>query len=175
VVSANPEPAAAPADAGAGALTTADVRRVWPELRAAVKRQKRTTDALLQNAQVSELSGDVLTLTTTSPALARRLGDDLNKDILRSALEELLGVRWKVQVVTDGAGGGGGPARGNPEASREAAREAERAADAAEARELMAERAAETTSDRPPEPVVDPEQAALSLLRAQLGARPIDE
>jgi DNA polymerase-3 subunit gamma/tau len=40
----------------------------------------------------------------------------------------------------------------------------------------MAERAAESTAggDREPEPVVDPEQAALSLLRAQLGARPLD-
>ncbi len=40
----------------------------------------------------------------------------------------------------------------------------------------MAERAAEEagrgTSE--PEPAVDPEQAALSLLRAQLGARPVD-
>jgi DNA polymerase III subunit gamma/tau len=56
------------------------------------------------------------------------------------------------------------------------AREAARVAEAAEARELMAERAAETSSggDREPEPAVDPEQAALSLLRAQLGARPVD-
>ena len=49
------------------------------------------------------------------------------------------------------------------------------AAEAAEARELMAERAAEASrpeSER--EPTVDPEQAALSLLRTQLGARPID-
>jgi DNA polymerase-3 subunit gamma/tau len=40
----------------------------------------------------------------------------------------------------------------------------------------MAERAAETSAggDREPEPAVDPEQAALSLLRAQLGARPVD-
>ena len=39
----------------------------------------------------------------------------------------------------------------------------------------MAERAAEGPGgDREPEPAVDPEQAALSLLRTQLGARPID-
>ena len=38
----------------------------------------------------------------------------------------------------------------------------------------LAERAAETGGDKEPEPVVDPEQAALSLLRAQLGARPVD-
>ena len=59
-----------------------------------------------------------------------------------------------------------------------AVRDAKRAADelAAEASELMAERAADESArgDRDPEPVVDPEQAALSLLKAQLGAHPVD-
>ena len=56
------------------------------------------------------------------------------------------------------------------------AREAARVAEAAEASELMAERAADESArgDRDPEPVVDPEQAALSLLQAQLGAHPVD-
>src|SRR4051812_24585222 len=165
VVSATPEPAAD------GELTTTDVRRVWPELLAVVKRHKRTTEALLKNAQVHQLTNGVLTLSTASPALARRLGDDLNKDVVREALNELLGVRWKVDTVVEGAAAAAGPAV-PPEAARAAAREAE----AAEARELMAERAAEASAagDREPEPVVDPEQAALSLLRAQLGARPVE-
>ena len=112
------------------------------------------------------------TLSTSSPALARRLGDDLNKDVLREALNELLGVRWRVDAVVEGAG----PAAGARNAAPEEAREAARAAEAAEARELMAERAAETSSDgdREPAPAVDQEQAALQLLRAQLGARPVD-
>jgi DNA polymerase-3 subunit gamma/tau len=87
VVSANPEPAAD------GDLTTSDVRRVWPELLAVVKRHKRTTEALLKNAQVHQLHNGVLTLATSSPALARRLGDDLNKDVIREALNELLAGR----------------------------------------------------------------------------------
>jgi DNA polymerase-3 subunit gamma/tau len=166
VVSANPPESAE-------TLDTSDVRRVWPELLKVVRGHKRTTEALLKSAQVHDLAGGVLTLAATSPALAKMLGDDLNKDVLRSALQELLGVRWKVQVVVEGAAAPG-PA-GRREDAREAARAAE-AAEAAEARELMAERAAEdpTTGARDPEPVVDPEQAALSLLRAQLGARPID-
>jgi DNA polymerase-3 subunit gamma/tau len=166
VVSANPEPAA-----DDGELTTTDVRRMWPELLAVVKRHKRTTEALLKNAQVHQLSNGVLTLSTSSPALARRLGDDLNKDVIREALNELLGVRWRVDAVVEGAGATAGPA-----VAPEQAREAVRAAEAAEARELMAERAADVSSggDRDPEPAVDPEQAALSLLRAQLGARPVE-
>jgi len=165
VVSANPEPG------DDGELTTTDVRRVWPELLAVVKRHKRTTEALLKNAQVHQLSNGVLTLATSSPALARRLADDLNKDVIREALNELLGVRWRVDAVVEGAAAAAGPA-----VAPEVAREAARVAEAAEARELMAERAAETSSggDREPEPAVDPEQAALSLLRAQLGARPVD-
>jgi DNA polymerase-3 subunit gamma/tau len=166
VVSANPEPAA-----DDGELTTTDVRRMWPELLAVVKRHKRTTEALLKNAQVHQLSNGVLTLATSSPALARRLGDDLNKDVIREALNELLGVRWRVDAVVEGAAAAAGPP-----VPPEQAREAARAAEAAEARELMAERAADASAggDREPDPVVDPEQAALSLLRAQLGARPVD-
>ncbi|HEV7188001.1 MAG TPA: DNA polymerase III subunit gamma and tau [Blastococcus sp.] len=166
-----PVVSADPAQGADGELTTTDVRRVWPELLAVVKRHKRTTEALLKNAQVHQLTNGVLTLSTSSPALARRLGDDLNKDVIREALNELLGVRWRVDAVVEGVAA----ASGTPVAP-EVAREAARAAEAAEATELMAERAAESTSggDREPEPAVDPEQAALSLLRAQLGARPLD-
>ncbi|MGY2082105.1 DNA polymerase III subunit gamma and tau [Modestobacter sp. SYSU DS0657] len=165
VVSATPEPGA-----DDGQLTTADVRRIWPELMAVVKRHKRTTEALLKNAQVHDLAAGTLTLSTTSPALARRIGDDLNKDVLRSALEELLGVRWKVQAVVDQPGA---PAPGSPPVTPEAARAAAEAAETAEANELMAERDAAPGSDEHT-PAVDAEQAALALLRAQLGARPID-
>ena len=148
---------------------------MWPELLAVVKRHKRTTEALLKNAQVHDLANGVLTLSTSSPALARRIGDDLNKDVLREALNELLGVRWRVEAVVEGPGQQGGTP-----VSPDVAREAARAVEAAEARELIAQREAEKEAEKsagavPDEqPAVDPEQAALSLLRAQLGARPID-
>jgi DNA polymerase-3 subunit gamma/tau len=147
---------------------------MWPELLAVVKRHKRTTEALLKNAQVHELKNGVLTLSTSSPALARRIGDDLNKDVLREALNELLGVRWRVDAVVEGAGAP--PATGRQTPSPEAARQAAEAAEAAEAREIVAQRAAEASAGVQVDdaPAVDPEQAALSLLRAQLGARPIE-
>ncbi|PZA23291.1 DNA polymerase III subunit gamma/tau, partial [Modestobacter versicolor] len=154
-----------------GALTTADVRRIWPELLSVVKRHKRTTEALLKSAQVHDLTNGTLTLAATSPALAKMLGDDLNKDIVRQALEELLGVRWKVQAVVDTPGQ---PAAG-PSVTPEAARAAAQAAESAEADELMAERAADVSTDgADAPPALDPEAAALQLLRTQLGARPID-
>jgi DNA polymerase-3 subunit gamma/tau len=134
-----------------------------------VRGHKRTTEALLKSAQVHDVTNGVLTLAATSPALAKMLGDDLNKDVVRQSLEELLGVRWKVQVVVDQPGQ---PAAG-PTVTPEAARAAVEKAERAEAAELLAERdAAPGTEDAAP--VVDAEQAALALLRAQLGARPID-
>ncbi len=179
--SPTPVVTALPAEPGPadGDLTTADVRRIWPELLSVVKRHKRTTEALLKNAQVHELADGVLTLATPSPALVRRLNDDLNKDVVREALNELLGVRWRVNAVHDDphAPGAGAAARSpGPPPSPQVVQAAARAAEVAEANELMAERdddqAAAAAGD--PAPVVDQEQAALSLLREQLGARPID-
>jgi DNA polymerase-3 subunit gamma/tau len=148
---------------------------MWPELLAVVKRHKRTTEAVLQNMQVHELSGGVLTLSTSSPAMARRMKEDLNQEVFRDALNELLGVRWKVAVVEGGGTGTpGGRAARDP--SPEAARQAVEIAEAAEAREIMAQRAAEASAGVQVDdaPAVDPEQAALALLRNHLGARPID-
>jgi DNA polymerase-3 subunit gamma/tau len=163
--------ASAAEPASGGDLTTSDVRRVWPELLAVVKRHKRTTEALLKNAQVHELRGGTLVLSTASPALARRIGDDLNKDVLREALNELLGVRWKVDAVVEGATGAAPGAAVSPEVAREAAR----AAQEREERELVAQHAAESSGAVVDDtPVVDPEQAALQLLKATLGARPIE-
>jgi len=166
LVSATP-----PQPAGDGALTTVDVRRIWPELLAVVKRHKRTTEGLMKSAQVHDLTNGTLTLSFTSPALAKMMGDDLNREILRQSVEELLGVRWKVQAVVDTPGQ---PAPG-PSVTPEAARAAAQAAETAEADELMAERAADVPADgAEAAPALDPEAAALQLLRTQLGARPID-
>ena len=103
-----------------------------------------------------------------SPAFFNKL-TRLRSMSRQQALNELLGVRWRVDAVVEGAAAAPGPV-----VAPEQAREAARAAETAEADELMAERAADAGGDREPEPVVDPEQAALSLLRAQLGARPVD-
>jgi DNA polymerase-3 subunit gamma/tau len=145
---------------------------MWPELLAVVKQRRRTTEALLKSAQVHALANGTLTLSTSSPALAKLLREDLNRDVIREALNELLGVRWKVDALVEGAAPSGRAEAAAPGAAREAAR----AAEAAEEREVVAQRAAEGAAGGPVDdtPAVDPEQAALSLLRAQLGAHPID-
>jgi len=152
-------------------LTTADVRRIWPELQAVVKRHKRTTEGLMKSAQVHDLANGTLTLSFTSPALAKMMGEDLNREVLRQSVEELLGVRWKVQTVVDVPG----QAPAGPAASPEDVRAAAQAAESAEADELMAEREADPATGGPDAPEQDPHAAALLLLRTQLGARPIED
>ncbi|MFC7574164.1 hypothetical protein ACFQX8_18425 [Klenkia terrae] len=168
LVSANPPEEEAAA--GDGELTTADVRRIWPELMKVVRGRKRTTEGLMKSAQVHGLANGTLTMSFTSPALAKMMGDELNREIVRASLEELLGVRWKVATIVDAPGQ---PAAGAPPVAPEVARAAARAAESAEADELMAERAADTGSTEGAPPPVDPEQTALQLLRTQLGAHPI--
>jgi len=161
-----PEPAG-----GDTALTTVDVRRIWPELQAVVKRHKRTTEGLMKSAQVHDLANGTLTLSFTSPALAKMMGEDLNREVLRQSVEELLGVRWKVQTIVDVPG----QAPAGPAATPEDVRAAVQAAETAEADELMAERAAEPAPGGADTPEQDPHAAALLLLRTQLGARPIED
>ena len=168
LVSANPPEEETAA--GDGELTTADVRRIWPELMKVVRGRKRTTEGLMKSAQVHGLANGTLTMSFTSPALAKMMGDELNREIVRASLEELLGVRWKVAAIVDAPGR---PAAGAPPVAPEAARAAARAAESAEADELMAERAADTGPAEGAPPPVDPEQVALQLLRTQLGAHPI--
>lgn len=88
---------------GNAAFTADDVRRIWPELLSVVRAHKRTTEGLMKSAQVHDLSNGTLTLSFTSPPLAKMMGDDLNREIARQALEELLGVRWTVATIVDGA------------------------------------------------------------------------
>ena len=88
--------------AGGGTTsTTADVERIWPELLEVVRGHRRTTEGLMQSATVHDLADGTLTLSFTSPPLAEMMGEDLNRQIVRQSVEELLGVRWTVQTIVD--------------------------------------------------------------------------
>ncbi|MFP5020944.1 DNA polymerase III subunit gamma and tau [Pseudonocardia phyllosphaerae] len=96
--SAQPAPATSSLDATA-------VRRVWPEILAAVRQRSRSTEALLANATVRAVDGDVLVLTIAAPPLARRLSEPRNTDVVSEALHAVLGVRWQVRCDQGDAGG----------------------------------------------------------------------
>jgi DNA polymerase-3 subunit gamma/tau len=173
------------------------VRRVWSEILAAAKQRSRSTGALMVNATVRAVDGDVLVLTIGSEPLARRLSEARNTDVIADALHAVLGVRWRVRC-DHGDAAAAPPQRvaaprpaavpqrpSRPAPSRPAA-PARRPADDGEPlppepppedappddeEAMMAEAAADTAA---PAARRDPEEVAIELLTAQLGAKAID-
>jgi DNA polymerase-3 subunit gamma/tau len=94
-------PAAAGSPAG---LDAAAVRRVWPTVLDVVKHRKRTTHALLTEAAVVAVDGTTLVLTHAKAALARRLSEDVNVNVVREAIKEVLGVDWRLRYEGGGQG-----------------------------------------------------------------------
>jgi DNA polymerase III subunit gamma/tau len=146
-----------------GQLDAAAVRRIWPEVLDSVKRRRRTAHALLMNVSVQSVDHGVLTLTISSVPLSRLLAQDANTDVVRSAIKDVLGVDWRINVVVDGGGPGGGGQAGP------AGRDATPPPDD------------DPRDDEPSPPTagaaparVDPEEAAISLLQSTLGAKRMD-
>ncbi|NWJ69436.1 DNA polymerase III subunit gamma and tau [Pseudonocardia sp. ICBG1122] len=84
----------------ASSLDATAVRRVWPEILAAVRQRSRSTEALLVNATVRAVDGDTLVLAIGAPPLARRLSEARNTDVIADALHAVLGVQWRVHCDT---------------------------------------------------------------------------
>ena len=167
-------PAASPAQprepAAAGQLDAAALRRLWPEVLDIVKQSSRRTRALLDNAQITTVDGELVTLSAPT-ALAKMIGEDSNTTVLRQALTQVVGGDWKIAVA---AGANGAP---TPMAEDDVARDTPSAPPAAT---RTAPPVAEpdprddTDPDEPGTPVSDPETEALKLLQAELGARPVE-
>jgi DNA polymerase III subunit gamma/tau len=185
-------PPAAPASIDAAA-----VRRVWSEILAAAKQRSRSTGALLVNATVRAIEGDVIVLAIGSEPLARRLSEQRNTDVIADALHAVLGVRWRVRcdhgdappaasarpAVSRAPAPPQRPSRPAPTrpapTRRSAPEEAEplppeppdEDAPPDDEEAMMAEAAADSAS-----PAVrrDPEEVAIELLSAQLGATAMD-
>ncbi|MEU7615552.1 DNA polymerase III subunit gamma and tau [Micromonospora rifamycinica] len=108
---ATPEPPR-PGAAAPGALDAVAVRRVWPEIVAKVNRVKKPAAALMRDAVVRDVDGDVLVLTVKSPVLAQMMG--AHTSVLADALYEEFGGRWQIRCEVAGERGGstlGGPTR----------------------------------------------------------------
>ncbi|NLT29023.1 MAG: DNA polymerase III subunit gamma and tau [Propionibacterium sp.] len=104
--------------AGAG-LSTADLRRLWPDVLEEVKRRRRFTWILLsQNAQVVEVADGVLTLALANAGARDRFGSGGSQDILADALVEVVGANLRIATIVDGAAaaprGRGGQRRPEP-------------------------------------------------------------
>ncbi|WP_375477585.1 DNA polymerase III subunit gamma and tau [uncultured Jatrophihabitans sp.] len=166
-----PEPAAAPAPApaaapvAAGVLDSAALRRLWPEVLDVVKQASRRTRALLDNAQISEVDGELVRLAAPG-ALARMIGEDSNTSVLRAALTRVVGGEWKIAVdgaapVQSSGPRGGGRQPGDPNAPAEP--------DPRDDPDFEPVGVGDRSA-----PTSDPETEAIKLLTNELGARPID-
>ncbi|WP_235912384.1 DNA polymerase III subunit gamma and tau [Ruania zhangjianzhongii] len=107
-----PSPAAAApvSGAGAGGLSTAEVRRRWPEVLDTLARIKRTTWALIsQDAQIVDLDAATLQLGFSTSGLASAFRNGQHADFLQRALVETLGLDVRIEpIVADGSAGASG-------------------------------------------------------------------
>jgi len=159
-----PEPVAA---GGSGELDAAALRRLWPEVLDIVKQSSRRTRALLDNAQITTTTGELINLAAPA-ALAKMLADESNTSVLRAALTKVVGGTWRVNV--DGTGGTGGqPSAAAAVAQLPATAPPTRAPEQDPREDTDLEPATERTA------AIDPEAQALRLLQDQLGARPVDD
>ncbi len=193
-------PAAPPSGMPRTDVGAADVRRVWTEILAAAKRQRRTTQVLLESATVAGVDAGVLSLTMPSPALARRVAEPGNTDVLRAALHEVLGVDWRVRCEAGDPGAargvtgdarpepgsppraaadhGGAPSGGGQRSQPDTADAAVPANDPGNDQDADPDEGVDLDGDFDPDATVvasrDPEQAAIELLADRLGARRLD-
>ncbi len=93
--SSAPVPSVTPTD---GVLDATALRRLWPDVLEAVKRSSRRTRALLDNAQVSHVDGELVTVNITAAPLARMLGESSNSEIVVAALNSVFGGTWRLAV-----------------------------------------------------------------------------
>ena len=183
---------------GPGALDAAAVRRVWSELLTVVRKNSRSTEAMLTNATVQTVDGNVVVIGHTAAPLARRLGEARNVDAIAGALGEVLGGTWSVRTVHAEAGGTAAPvapAAARPALTRPSQAEQPPAPAPPPAAPPKPPVRPAPVSDLPPPPEPpdedepppdpeddvflgaarkDPEREMVELLTDKLGARPIE-
>ncbi|MFY1634734.1 DNA polymerase III subunit gamma and tau [Solwaraspora sp. WMMB335] len=101
---ATPDPQ--PAPTAGDTLDAAGVRRVWDQILAMVGNRSKRAAAVVREATVRDVEGDVLVLTFRHNVHATMLS--ASPDLLLEAVYETLGVRWQIRCET--AGGATGPA-----------------------------------------------------------------
>ena len=96
------EPSGPEGQETAGALSLADVRRIWPDLLEAVKKMRRFTWILLsQNAQVLGVDATSLTVGFKTAGARDSFIGGGSEEILRQAAIEMIGADWKIETAVD--------------------------------------------------------------------------
>jgi len=100
---AAPQPAAPAASGPAtGGLTLVDVRRLWPDVVAALNRLRKATWTLVShNAQVVALEGDVLTVGFGTIGLREQFVRGNHEPPLKQAITDVIGADWRIEAIVD--------------------------------------------------------------------------
>ena len=107
-----PEPAPESAPTPAGAMSTADIRTIWPKVLERVQQVRRFTWVMLsQNGQVVEFDGSILTLGLVNEGARDSFMNSGNDAIVAQAMTDVLGIACKVEAIVDPTAGGTKPAR----------------------------------------------------------------
>ncbi|MCQ8190845.1 DNA polymerase III subunit gamma and tau [Streptomyces rugosispiralis] len=111
---AGPGPNAPAPGAPSMAQGAVQVRQMWPDILEAVKNRRRFTWILLsQNATVSGFDGTTLQLGFSNAGARDSFVGGGSEDVLRQALQDAIGVQWRIEAIVDPSGGagqqGGGP------------------------------------------------------------------
>jgi DNA polymerase III subunit gamma/tau len=143
--------------AAAGVMDAVAMRRLWPAVLDAVKRSKQRTRALLHDAQVTSVDGDLIILAAPSATLARMIGESSNVEVMQAALRTEVGGEWRISIEVTDSAGANGPTSGS-RAPDPDPRDDDGGAPA----------------DDPNGARGDPAAEALDLLQSRLGARPVE-
>ncbi|MDQ3157938.1 MAG: DNA polymerase III subunit gamma and tau [Actinomycetota bacterium] len=94
----HPEPHPEPT----GAIAIADVRRLWPDILDKVKVLRRFTWVMLsQNAQVTSLDGDTLTISLVNVGARDSFLKSGSDAYVHQAIHQVLGTNWKIDTIVD--------------------------------------------------------------------------
>ena len=93
-------------------MDTETLRRHWPDVLEAVKRERRVTGILLNSASVDSLEGGVLTLAFNREGEAKGFATSGHDQVLTGVLAAMLGLSVRVRALAGAAAGprGGGRA-----------------------------------------------------------------
>jgi DNA polymerase-3 subunit gamma/tau len=160
-ISAEPAPTE-PAPGAPGQLDATALRRLWPEILETVKLSSRRTRALLDNAQITDAVGELITLQAPTK-LALMIAEESNTSVLRQALTKVVGGSWRIDVEP---ASNTSPATDNRNAGEPTA---------SPRTEPDPRDDTEPSSSAERAPTLDPEAEALKLLHDQLGARPVGD
>jgi len=176
------------APAAPGQLTTADVRRMWPQVLERVQHLRRFTWVMLsQNAQVAALDGSTLTLALVNTGARDSFVKSGSDQIVQQALSDVMAVQWRIEAIVDPSASptGSAPAGGSapsaatpapPPAAPTESRVPESVREALRQGPVAVTRVDPDAGVDPNDPVVDDgSHDAEALLAEHLGAEVIDE